>query len=150
MAIGIELVQVNDMKVGRGGGRKGSGERYLKYKRAVVDVVPWIKQQIAGGETIRVKASDLAKEMGKDFESKHPTSFVWAMKYVLFGEGIWVDTGKTNDNKPVLIMRNATENDVLPDSLAKLGKDVVEEENDEGEVGGESEEDIGGENEEEQ
>lgn len=120
----IELVEVDEMRTGRGGGKKGTGERYPKYRVAVAKILPWIQEQIAEKETIRVKNSDIAREMGKEFEGKHTTSFTWAMKYVLFNEGIWTTTGKMKDDQPVLIMRAATENDVLPDSLAKLEKEI--------------------------
>ncbi len=115
----ITLFEPEDMKTGRGGGKKGSGERYLKYKNAIAPHVGFLKENIAGSKdgSIRVKVEDLAKTMG--MSGKHETSIYWGLKYVLFAEDIVVTTGQTKDNEPVLIMREKREGDQLPVSLTK-------------------------------
>lgn len=119
----IELIDVGQMRVGRAGGRKGSGERYPKYKVAVQKILPFLKDSIQDKGTIRVKTEDIKKELGGDFANKHATSMYWGLKYVLFQEGVWVSTGQHTDGSDVLIMRSATEKDVLPDSLTKQDKE---------------------------
>lgn len=119
----LELVSENDIKSGRGGGgKKGAGQKYPKYRSAVATMLPWFKEQVDKHGTIRVKTSDVAREMGREFESKHPTSITWALKFVLFNEGLFVTTGKTNDDKPILVIRSATHEDKLPDSLEKFNR----------------------------
>jgi hypothetical protein len=107
------------MKTGRGGGKKGTGERYSKYKNAVGPHVSFLKDGIAAAKdgSIRVRVADLSKAMG--MTGKHETSIYWGLKYTLFAEGIVVTTGQTKDNEPVLIMREKKEGDVLPASLTK-------------------------------
>jgi hypothetical protein len=115
----IKLFEPEDMKTGRGGGKKGSGERYSKYKNAVGPHVAFLKEGISGAKdgSIRVRVADLSKAMG--MTGKHETSIYWGLKYTLFAEGIVVTTGQTKDNEPVLIMREKKEGDVLPASLTK-------------------------------
>jgi len=125
----IELIEVDEMRTGRGGGKgKVKGQKYAKYRLAVQKIVPFLKENIEKKETIRVKVDDLKKEMGKDFTSKHATSIYWGLKYSLFQEGIWVTTGKHTDGSDVLVMRDALPEDKLPDSLTK----GVNKEGDEG------------------
>lgn len=119
----IELVQVDEMRTGRGGGgRKSAGQKYPKYRAAIAKTLPWLKEQVEERGTIRVKLTDVAREMGKEFETKHPTSIAWALKYTLFNEGIWVSPGKTTEDEHVLVMRAATPEDKLPSSLDKFNK----------------------------
>ena len=132
----IKLFEPEDMKTGRRGGKKGTGERYVKYKNAVAPHIGFLKEGIGGAKdgSIRVRVADLAKAMG--MTGKHETSIYWGLKYVLFGEGIVVTTGQTKDNEPVLIMREKREGDVLPASLTKHmggggGDDGVDEKGDE-------------------
>lgn len=115
----IKLFEPEDMKTGRGGGKKGTGERYSKYRNAVAPHVVFLKEKIAASkdESIRVRVTDIAKAMG--MVGKHETSIYWGLKYVLFGEDIVVTTGQTKDNEPVLVMRKKQEGDTLPASLTK-------------------------------
>lgn len=126
----INIVNVDDMKTGRGGGGK-NGEKYSKYRIAIQKSLPTLKELIANNGTIRVKHTEITKEMGREFEKLSPTSIQWAMKYVLFNEGIYATAGKTKTDEPVLILRFATEKDALPESLAKFN--VVPEGEGEGE-----------------
>ena len=115
----LKLFEPEDMKTGRGGGKKGTGERYTKYKNAIAPQLSFLKDGIAGSKdgSIRVRVVDLAKAMG--MVGKHETSIYWGLKYVLFSEGLIVTTGQTKDNEPVLIMRSKKEGDLLPASLTK-------------------------------
>lgn len=117
----IQLVEPDAMRTGRGGGKRGKGEKYAKYKVAIQKIAPFLKENIEKKETIRVKTDDLKKEMGGEFATKHATSVYWGLKYTLFNEGIWVTTGKHTDGSDVLVMREATPDDKLPDSLTKGG-----------------------------
>ena len=115
----IKLFEPEDMKTGRGGGKKGSGEKYAKYRSAVAPHIGFLKEGIAGAKdgSIRVRVTDLAKAMG--MTGKHETSIYWGLKYVLFAEDLVVTTGQTKDNEPVLIIREKKEGDILPASLTK-------------------------------
>lgn len=116
----IPLIEAEEVRTGRGGG-KTKGEKYGKYADAVKKSIPWIKEQIAGSKDgfIRVRATDLAQEMGGDFARRSPTSIYWGLKYVLFNEGVVVDTGTHKSGDKLLIMRLGTEEDKLPPSLSK-------------------------------
>lgn len=118
----IQLVEVDEMRTGRGGGGKAKGQKYAKYRLAIHKIAPFLKENIEAKETIRVKTDDLKKEMGGEFATKHATSIYWGLKYTLFNEGIWVTTGKHTDGSDVLVMRSATPEDKLPDSLTKGGE----------------------------
>ncbi len=120
----IELVEATEVRTGRGG--KTKGEKYGKYAVAIQKHIPWIRDQIAANPegVIRIKATDMGKEMGGEFIKKNATSIYWGLKYVLFQEGIVVDTGTHRTGEKLLIMRLGKEDDVLPASLAKyLEKD---------------------------
>lgn len=118
-SVSIQLVDVDEIKSGRGVGRKGVRGSYMGYAKAVAPIVPWIKEQIAGSKdkTIRVKTLDITSQMG--LGKKHETSVYWGLKFVLFQEGIVVTTSKTKKDEAVLVMREATDIDVLPESLRK-------------------------------
>jgi hypothetical protein len=115
----IELVEAEEMRTGKGGGGKGKGQKYAKYKFAVRSILPFLKENVESKGTIRVRIVDLKEEMGKEFVSKHSTSIYWGLKHVLFQEGIWVTTGKHIDGSDMLVLRGATPDDKLPDSLQK-------------------------------
>lgn len=136
--INIKLVETNELKSGRGGGKKGSGERYSKYVEAVRGgVAEWIADQVSSSKSgvIRVRTSDLAGacgmqlRVGKEGAGLHQTSLYWGFKYALFGEGYVVGTGRTKANEPVLVIRKKGDKDVLPESLRKeMGAEEVPEE----------------------
>ncbi len=115
----IELVEATEVRTGRGG--KTKGEKYGKYAVAIQKSIPWIKEQIAANKDgiIRIKATDMGKEMGGEFIKKNATSIYWGLKYVLFQEGIVVDTGTHKTGDKLLIMRLGKEDDRLPPSLSK-------------------------------
>ena len=125
----IQLVEADQVKSGRGG--KTKGQKYGKYAIAIQPQLSWIEEQItkAPDGTIRVKNVDIRKEMGGEFVKKADGSVYWGLKYVLFQEGIVVDTGTHSDGNKLLIMRKANDDDVLPASLAKyLEKDDEDDE----------------------
>src|SRR3972149_1138276 len=115
----IELIEATEVRTGRGG--KTKGEKYGKYAVAIQKSIPWIKEQIAANKDgiIRIKATDMGKEMGGEFIKKNATSIYWGLKYVLFQEGIVVDTGTHKTGDKLLIMRLGREDDRLPPSLSK-------------------------------
>lgn len=132
----IELVEVEDVKTGRGGGKRGKGEKYSKYVAAFAGHVEWIKEQISESRDsyVRIKTIDLAKSIGLQLKNDkgpglHPTSLYWGIKYAAFHKGLVVTTGQTKANEPILAFRLKTDADKLPDSL------VRGEESDEGNEG---------------
>lgn len=141
--VGLQLVDVDDVKTGRGGrsggGKKGGKSTYSAYGKAIESYIPFLMESIAKSKdgVIRVKTSEIAKQMDNgrmgNFSKKNPTTIYWGLKYSLYGvgkdKGIVVMTGKHNDGSPVLVMREREKGDVLPDSLLKkiekdVGKDV--------------------------
>ncbi len=116
----IPLVQADDVKTGRGGRTKG--EKYGKYAIAVQKHLTWLKESIGDSKDgcIRMKVKDFAKELGKEFETKNETSIYWALKYVMFNEGVVVETGTSKAGDKLLLMRLATDEDKLPPSLSKF------------------------------
>lgn len=116
----VPLVSIEEVQTGRGG--KTKGEKYGKYAQAVAKDVIWLKDQIAASpdEKIRLKVRDMANAMGGDFAKKSDTAIYWGLKFVLFHEGIVVDTGTAKDKSKLLVMRTATADDKLPPSLAKV------------------------------
>lgn len=115
----IPLVSVDDVRT-KGGGRT-KGEKYGKYALAIAPQVEWIKEQITSSKdgTIRAKSVDVQKLMGTNFEKKNPQSIYWGLKYVLFNEGVVVETGTHVSGDKLLVMRFGTEEDKLPPSLAQ-------------------------------
>lgn len=127
----IEIVEAEQVRSGRGG--KTKGEKYGKYAIAIQKHIPYILDQIKESKDgkIRIKTEAMGKEMGGEFIKKNPTSIYWGLRYVLFQEGIVVETGTLaeTDGGKVLIMRLADTNDRLPPSLAKYLEPAEEEEN---------------------
>jgi hypothetical protein len=114
----IKMCDVKDAIPDRNGKKKN--KTYCKYADAIQKHVPWIKEQITNNGIIRVKAVDIAKEMGREFEKKDPTSIYWALKFSLFQVGIVVDTATHKSGDKLLIMRMTNDKDCLPASLTKF------------------------------
>lgn len=123
----IPLVSIEEVQIGRGGRTKG--EKYGKYAQAIAKDVQWIKDQIRESPDgkIRLKVRDIARVMGPEFEKRSDTAIYWALKFVLFHEGIVVDTGTAIDKDKLLVMRYATPGDKLPPSLAQVLEPPEEE-----------------------
>jgi hypothetical protein len=137
----LELVEADQVRSGRGG--KTKGQKYGKYAIAIHKHIPWIQKEIENSKEkkIVVKAKDMGKEMGGEFIKKDATSIYWGLKYVLFPEGIVVETGTHTGGDKLLILRLADVDDRLPPSLSKY-LESGEEPGEESEPG----EDVGGEN----
>lgn len=122
----IPLVSVDEVQTGKG---KTKGEKYIKYAQAVAPHVAWLKDQIKDSVDgkIRIKIKEIAKVLGPDFEKKSDTAIYWGLKFVLFHEGIVVDSGTALDKSRLIVLREATDTDVLPPSLAAY-KEPPEEE----------------------
>ncbi len=129
----IPLVSVEDVQKGRVG--KTKGEKYGKYAQAIAPQVEWFKDMINQApcpkegdvKSIRMKIKDVTRVMGPEFERKSDKAMYWALKFVLFHEGIVVITGKAKDGSPLLVMRFANEKDELPPSLRKVLEPPEEE-----------------------
>lgn len=136
----IELVEAAAVRARRGG--KTKGEKYGKYATAIQKSIPWIEKEIGKSKDkkIIIKNKDIREEMGGEFIKKNDTSVYWGIKYVLFQEGIVVETGTHTDGSKLLIMRKADTDDRLPPSLSKY-IETDEEPEDVGESG-EVEEDL--------
>ncbi len=98
------------------------GRKYGKYAQAIGSEIQWLKDSIKKSKDgkIRIKARDIAKSMGPEFEKKKDKAIYWATRFVLFHEGIVVSPGKSADNEELLVMRMATSDDVLPKYLARF------------------------------
>lgn len=131
----LQAIELDEVRIGRKGRTKG--EKYSKYAAAIEKHIPWIRGEIEKSKdaTVRVKNVDMKKEMGGEFVNKSDVSVYWALKYVLFQEGIVVETGTHTSGDKLLVMRLANDDDVLPASLAKYlehdGEDEGKEEIDE-------------------
>ena len=123
----VPLVSIEEVQTGRGG--KTKGEKYGKYAQSIAKDVMWLKEQIAESldKKIRLKVRDIANSMGGEFAKKSDTAIYWGLKFVLFHEGIVVDTGTAKDKSKLLVMRTATPEDKLPPSLAKVLEPPEEE-----------------------
>lgn len=124
----IELVEASEVS-GRGAGRT-KGEKYTKYAVAIHKSIPWIKEEIGKAKDgiIRVRNEDIRNAMGGEFVKKNDNSVYWGLKYILFQEGIVVDTGTRVGGDKLLIMRLANDDDRLPPSLSKYLEPAEEEE----------------------
>lgn len=116
----LQTIEIDEVRIGRSGGRT-KGEKYKKYGIAIEKCIPWIREEIekSKDDTVRVRNSDIRKEMGGEFVNKNETSIYWGLKYILFQEGIVVETGTHKSGDKLLMMRLANDDDKLPESLAK-------------------------------
>lgn len=123
----LELVERDDVRAGRGSGKKGKGEKYSKYVKAFGKIADWIKESISESNDgfVRLKSADLAENMGLKLrlnekeEGLSSTALYWGTKYAAFHEGLVVTTGETKIKEPILIFRLKTDKDELPPSLSK-------------------------------
>lgn len=123
----VPLVNIDEVQTTRGG--KTKGEKYGKYAQAIAKDVAWFREQIglSPDEKIRLKSRDIATEMGPEFVKKSDTAIYWGLKFVLFHEGLVVDSGTAKDKSRLLVIRTATPEDKLPPSLAKVLEPPEEE-----------------------
>lgn len=123
--MGLNLVP--DDKVKGRSGHAGAGNAYGKYRSAAANILPFLFEQLKTKQLIRVKNKDIAEELGSEFSNKSPTSIYWALKYVLYYEGIWVGTATHEDGSEILTFRKVGKGEKLPSSLAKKEYKLEEE-----------------------
>lgn len=113
----IPLIDAGDVKTGRRSSKACA--RYSKYSDALKPHLAWLRSAIADSKdhVIRVKVTDIVKEMGSDFKNKDVTSIYWGTKYSLYKEEIIVTQGTNRAGQDLLIMRTRQPGDVLPESL---------------------------------
>lgn len=116
------IVSINDLVKNRYGKK-----RFGKYARAMTKLVPWLYDSIdqSCDKQIRIRLRDIAKEMGSEFEKKSNSAIYWGIKFVLFNEGIIVDTGNSQKDEYMLVMRRRREQDQLPSSLKKYIEEQI-------------------------
>lgn len=107
----LELVNNDDCK-------RQYPEKFAIYKLGIVNIIPWLKEQIESKGTIFIKNKDIAKEMDKDnpsfiyFQKRCDTTIFRALRYILKEHGILVSQGDTKKCEKVLIMRDVKPEDV--------------------------------------
>lgn len=83
-------------------------------KNAIEKLVPWICEQInkSSDRYIRMRLSDLKKEMGKTFEDMYDAEFYWGLKPILFDLGIVTGSTILKDGTDAITMRMKTKKDI--------------------------------------
>ncbi len=136
----IPLINVDEVKSGRGGGKRSTGKKYGKYELKS-STIEYFKESIARNKDgiIRIKAQDIADELGLRIRDGcgpgtntgsgtiHPRSFYWGIRYTAWFKGLVVGTGQMKDGSPILTFRLKTVDDDLPPSLAKGVQKELEE-----------------------
>lgn len=114
----VQLVDERDVKT-KG---KTKGEKYAKYAQSMAKNLKWIKQQVneSPDGKIRFKISDVKKDMGRVFEKLTDKAVYYGLRFVLFHEGLVVETGAHKDGDSLLIIRMGTADDKLPPSLSAV------------------------------
>lgn len=112
----------------RGKVREKRGGPYNMYGTAIHRFIPDILEKIESSKdkTIRVRISDMAKQLGEEFVDKKPMTLYAGLKYALFDHNVIVEMGrlksvdpKTGENIRVLKMRMKNPGDKLPPFLMK-------------------------------
>lgn len=129
VVIDLDLIGTDELKSGRGGGKKGTGERYTKYRDCIknkkIDV--WIKNKIQSSRDgiVRVRLAQLAEKCGRKLRVSaggpglSETGLLWGYKYVFWPSGIKTSSGRTKKEEPVAIFELRSPDDRLPASLSK-------------------------------
>jgi len=123
MEIDIGLIaDINDLVKNR-----YEKKRFGKYAQAVTKLIPWLYESIdqSNDKKIRIRLRDIVREMGPEFEKKSNSAIYWGIKFVLFNEGIIVDTGSSQKDEYMLVMRRRKEEDQLPSSLKKYIEEPI-------------------------
>ena len=99
--------------------------KYGKYLEVIAPHIEFLKSQISSSPDgfIRLKTEDIATTIGM---KKSPNAIYWGLRYVLFFEGIIVNSGKSKNDEHMLIMRAKTDIDQLPLSLQNIEKNLDE------------------------
>lgn len=131
----IEIVDADDVK-------EKSDQKAMPFKKYFdvverIGLAKWIKENIEhrADRTIIAKVSDIAKEMGPEFENYGYSTIYHALRYVLFQYGIMTSLKLHSDGSNVLVMKEKRPRDKLPQSYKHLEERVVKkEDNEEGDV----------------
>jgi hypothetical protein len=99
--------------------------KYWKYLEAIAPHIEFLKSLISSSPDgfIRLKTEDFAIAIGI---KKSPNSVYQGLKYVLFFEGIVVNSGKSKNEEHMLILRTKNDRDQLPLSLQNVEKNLDE------------------------
>ena len=107
---------------------------YIKYAVALDHMIPWINEQINNSDTkfVAIPFEDLIKEMGITCDEKCFSSLYAHLKFIMFTNGIVINSGTHSSGKRVFTMRMASYKDKMPKywkkrarSLKKLMKSNV-------------------------
>lgn len=85
-------------------------------KKAIEKLIPWIYEKIneSSDRYIRMRISDLKKDMGKTFEDMYDAEFYWRLKPILFDLDIVIGSAILKDGTEAISMRMGTEKDAVP------------------------------------
>ena len=130
MALDVELIGEEDIKVKGGIEKKRKG--YKKYSDAVnrINLVGWIKEEIEKKpeRTIVVKIDDVAKEMGPEFEKAGYQIMYQALKAILFQNGIFLSMATHKDGDKTFLLRDVKKGDQLAPSYLFVKHRIKQEE----------------------
>lgn len=125
----LELLGGDEVKSGRGGGKRGTGERYTKYTECIKKrgIDTWLKKAISKSKDgiARVRLAQLAEKCGRKLRTSprgpglSETALIWGYKYALWADGIKLYQGRTKKEEPVAIFELRNPDDKLPASLGK-------------------------------
>lgn len=118
MALDVELIGEEDIKVKGGIEKKRKG--YKKYSDAVdrINLVAWIKGEIEkkSERMIVVKIDDVTKEMGPEFVNVGYQIIYQALKAILFQHGIFLSMATHKDGDKAFLLREVRKGDQLAPS----------------------------------
>lgn len=118
MALDVELIDEEDIKVK--GGIEKKRKDYKKYSDAVnrINLVAWIKEEIEKKpeKTIVVKIDDVSKEMGPEFKKVNHQILYQALKVILFQNGIFLSMATHMDGDKTFVLRKVRKGDQLAQS----------------------------------
>ncbi len=130
MALDVELIGEEDIKVKGGIEKKRKG--YKKYSDAVdrINLVAWIKGEIEKKpeRMIVVKIDDVAKEMGPEFEKAGYQIMYQALKAILFRHGIFLSMATHKDGDKTFLLREVRKGDQLAPSYLFVKHRIKQEE----------------------
>lgn len=94
-------------------------ERYSKFTEAIIPFLEEIRKEIENSpnEIFEIKAKDLAKKLGSDFENMHETSLYWGARYAFFINGFVIATKRAETRELIFTIRKKNKEDELPLSL---------------------------------
>lgn len=121
------LVLISNDDVVENISRKGGSKVYSHYDIAFRHNLPSLLEMIKSNDEIVVSISDIAKELGDDFENKSVVDIYMGMRHILFEYGVYVVQctikdidPMTNKHRKGLKMRMFREGDPLPSSIKRL------------------------------